>query len=828
MLTIPAHYINTAPNSDEELTNPARQYSDFPFNPELRAYLQNLYKESFFTLASSGNEDLVRVKQLLAFGIKDIESIDLYMVGVYFQGDLSDSSLKDIPIPVFKRLGFENRPEDFFTNKSKYILSLTTWSHVIIENGPVNLGFIKSSEWCRERMDPLLKSHLKISGAGSLKKGRCRLSGAITIQYNYSFGKESFGIMAGKAVFVEIPRANLLSSIHKKLWEKKLAAAKKKKDAAAADDTSTKEVNVEITDASSTAPSSVTTCASSSVAADDADTDADAAADNVADITTVTSSSKACCLQDNYDKNESLKKSHDDSFGADDTSNNEVNVEIKDAPAIAAAVSLVALGLTQDNYEVNEEIKDASSITASASSLVVLPSTLLEEAEEVTVEGAKDFSSGAAAAAADDVADTTTITSSSGADNTSNNDVNVEIKDASSIAASASSLVALPSTLLEEAEEVTVEGAKDDSSSNNEVRVITSAPDQSTVAPSSVTTYASSSVAADDADTDTDADAAVDFADTTTVTSSSQATLQENYDEHESSKKSLKRIRKDYWSKYKTSLSICNIQLDDLLLKNSVEENEVKTLIKDMKAFATKKLDQVSEGTTIYKKAISLAQTTLKTITTDAQSLVLQKSGLQNNAFKATKFVPAIIITTERVGDKWNLKDHRAKNPVKVNNEANLEGDEQMVFLGLKALVYNMQDSFIRSLQIAYLDHNINYDKIIETYGHLSQFIKKWFILLEPAQQIKIFNLFIEQDESNKDAAPKLADDCNEILHVLTTKTLLDVNEFVGRESMNRCEVELVLIWEPGNHAFSISTKGKTGTTTTKANQARTNYFFTI
>ena len=702
MLTIPAHYINTAPNSDEELTNPARQYSDFPFNPELRAYLQNLYKESFFTLASSGNEDLVRVKQLLAFGIKDIESIDLYMVGVYFQGDLSDSSLNDIPTPVFKRLGFENRPEDFFTNKSKYILSLTTWSHVIIENGPVNLGFIKSSEWCRERMDPLLKSHLKISGAGCLKKGRCRLSGAITIQYNYSFGKESFGIMAGKAVFVEIPRANLLSSIHKKLWEKKLAAAKKKKYAAADDDTSTKEVNVEITDASSTAPSSVTTCASSSVAADDADTDTDA-----------------------------------------------------DAAATAAAI---------------------------------------------------------------DFADTTIVTSSSQAH---------KIIDASSITA-ASSLAALASTLLEEAEEVTVEGAKDDSSSNNEVRVITSAPDQSTVAPSSVTTYASSSVAADDADTDTDADAAVDFADTTTVTSSSQATLQENYDEHESSKKSLKRIRKDYWSKYKTSLSICNIQLDDLLLKNSVEEKEVKTLIKDMKAFATKKLDQVSEGTTIYKKAISLAQTTLKTIKTDAQSIVLQKSGLQNNAFKATKFVPAIIITTKKVNGKWNLKEHRAKNSVKVNNEANLEGDEQMVFLGLKALVYNMQDSFIRSLQIAYLDHNINYDKIIETYGHLSQFIKKWFILLEPAQQIKIFNLFIEQDESNKDAAPKLADDCNEILHVLTTKTLLDVNEFVGRESMNRCEVELVLIWEPGNHAFSISTKGKTGTTTTKANQARTNYFFTI
>ena len=68
-----------------------RQFSDFPFNPELRKYLQNLYKEWFFP-TRSGDQYLVRLKKMLAFGQKGIGSIELYMVWVYFQGDLLDKS----------------------------------------------------------------------------------------------------------------------------------------------------------------------------------------------------------------------------------------------------------------------------------------------------------------------------------------------------------------------------------------------------------------------------------------------------------------------------------------------------------------------------------------------------------------------------------------------------------------------------------------------------------------------------------------------------------------------------------------------------------------
>jgi hypothetical protein len=236
MLTLPADKTSIMRNYLAEYSKPERQFTNFPFDPALREYLQALYRENFYvdsTRGSGEEEKLVRVRKLLAFEKKSIESIELYMVGVYFQGDLSVSTLTAIPEEVFTRLKFmHGRPADFYTQTAKYILSLTTWCHLIIENCPVNLGFIKSTDFC-SKMVSSLKSEL--SFAGKKQTGRkCSLRGCITIKNNYSFGEHEYGIMAGRSVFVEIPKAQYLSDAGIKEWKVNLAHAKEEKDRIAA------------------------------------------------------------------------------------------------------------------------------------------------------------------------------------------------------------------------------------------------------------------------------------------------------------------------------------------------------------------------------------------------------------------------------------------------------------------------------------------------------------------------------------------------------------------------------------------------------------------
>ena len=224
MYKIPANIIARAEGNkrfsaiedDEQFTNPAKQYADFPFNAEKRKFCQEMYKEVFKVIRSEG-EDEVRIVKSLAFG--KYTSIDLYLVGIYYQGDLSPASLKRIPPQVFVRLGYEEGrpPNDFFSNNGQFIISLTSWSHLLLENCPIHQSLIKSSTYCNKR-NKILSSSLSFS----LTKNSIRLFGALKLDYNHAFNDDEFGMLAGRTVYVETPNTAKLSSWGKHVWEKNM------------------------------------------------------------------------------------------------------------------------------------------------------------------------------------------------------------------------------------------------------------------------------------------------------------------------------------------------------------------------------------------------------------------------------------------------------------------------------------------------------------------------------------------------------------------------------------------------------------------------------
>jgi len=767
MLILPADKTTIMKNYFAEYSKPERQYSNFPFDPVLREYLQGLYRDCFYVDPTGGSgeeeEKLVRVKRLLAFEKKGIESIELYMVGVYFQGDLSVPALTAIPGEVFTRLKFmSGRPADFFTQTAKYILSLTTWCHLIIENCPVNLGFIKSTDFC-SKMVSSLKSELAFAGKKQTSR-KCSLRGCITIKNNYSFGEHEYGIMAGRSVFVEIPKAQFLSDAGIKEWMVNLVHAKEEEDIIAAAAAAAATVVIGTSSTGPLADTVVTAAITSSVAPTDKSS-----------LAPVVTSDDAAIVDASSAITTGAKT--DLSVGATD-----------EVSPVTTVTTVSAIGPV-------EEVPMTKVVAAIPTAPVVssVPITAASASSVITTE------------ASTMAAVVTTGTSLLLAPDESS------VTAAAAAAAEASTIAAAVTT-------VTIVSARGPVEEVLITKVVAAIPTAPVVSSVPITTASASSVITTEASTMaavvTTGTSLLLAPDESSVTAA--AALQKNYDENESFKNSVKRNRGNYLKECESSPKV--LGLGSLLLKNNVKLRATINMIDIMKEFLKKNMfHKDSQSHKDFKQGRKSLNTLIAEIEADNISILKEKSDLLDNTFNANDLVPAIVYTsTTKTCDIKKLKLYREKKSA--NHEiGDLQGNESMVFNGLNALVYNMQDSFILCLRSAYSGGKIEYDKITETYGNLSTFINQWFFLLKPPQQKKILNLFIEQDAKNN-----IIDDCNEILLVLTTKALLDMNEYVGTLSNNQCNFKLVLIWEANNHAFSITKKGETGTTTTKVTKAST------
>ena len=770
MAIIPADKLTRLDFEEKEYRKSERQYSDFPFDEELRKYLQELYKDFFYV--DEGEDKLVRVRKLIAFGTKGIESIDLYMVGVYFQGDLSEESLKSIPDNVFLRLKYPNgkRPEDFLTQTAKYILSLTTWSHLIIENCPVNLGFIKSSDYC-SLMDPSLRSQLSFTGRKERNKN-FRLIGSITIQRNYCFGDDKFGIMAGRSVFVEIPQADFLTSYGKNDWKANLAK---------------KERTEKIAAAAAAAAAISTSPVISSVP--------------------VTSGAAATAVTDDSSgANPPVAGTSDDTTGTSSVAPTAAAISTSPVISSVPVTSAAATAVTDDSSGANPPVAGTSDDTTGTSSVAPTDKSFLAPTDKSEVIGTNDITGAVEIAAANVVTTGTSLFLAP-----------VESSVTADAAAAAAVIIAAATV-------VTTVGTS--------LLLVSSTP-RSTDKPFLAPTDKSEVIGTDDIT------GAVEIAAATVVTTGGTslllvsstprstgtdnitgdveiaAALQKIYDDNEFFKTNIQKKRRDYRLEWLKSQKFK--ELDSRVLKNEGKLRTTRTIIDKMNEFSRSKImPKGSQSYTDFNKAKDSLQTLIEEIDEDNLSIAEEKSIFLNNTFHANDLVPAIVFTaTKTTSDKKRLKEHRAKTSA--NHEIDLQGNESIAFNGLNALVYNMQDSFILCLRSAYSGSKIEDDKITETYGKLSTFINNWLFLLKPSQQKKILNLFIEEGVNKN-----ICDDCNKILFVLTTNTLLDMNEYVGADDNNQFKLELVLIWEANKLEFSITNKGETGTTTTKVTQAKT------
>jgi len=770
MAIIPADKLTRLDFEEKEYRKSERQYSDFPFDEELRKYLQELYKDFFYV--DEGEDKLVRVRKLIAFGTKGIESIDLYMVGVYFQGDLSEESLKSIPDNVFLRLKYPNgkRPEDFLTQTAKYILSLTTWSHLIIENCPINLGFIKSSDYC-SLMDSSLRSQLSFTGRKERNKN-FRLIGSITIQRNYCFGDDQFGIMAGRSVFVEIPQADFLTSYGKNDWKANLAK---------------KERTEKIAAAAAAAAAISTSPVISSVP--------------------VTSGAAATAVTDDSSgANPPVAGTSDDTTGTSSVAPTAAAISTSPVISSVPVTSAAATAVTDDSSGANPPVAGTSDDTTGTSSVAPTDKSFLAPTDKSEVIGTNDITGAVEIAAANVVTTGTSLFLAP-----------VESSVTADAAAAAAVIIAAATV-------VTTVGTS--------LLLVSSTP-RSTDKPFLAPTDKSEVIGTDDIT------GAVEIAAATVVTTGGTslllvsstprstgtdnitgdveiaAALQKIYDDNEFFKTNIQKKRRDYRLEWLKSQKFK--ELDSRVLKNEGKLRTTRTIIDKMNEFSRSKImPKGSQSYTDFNKAKDSLQTLIEEIDEDNLSIAEEKSIFLNNTFHANDLVPAIVFTaTKTTSDKKRLKEHRAKTSA--NHEIDLQGNESIAFNGLNALVYNMQDSFILCLRSAYSGSKIEDDKITETYGKLSTFINNWLFLLKPSQQKKILNLFIEEGVNKN-----ICDDCNKILFVLTTNTLLDMNEYVGADDNNQFKLELVLIWEANKLEFSITNKGETGTTTTKVTQAKT------
>jgi len=821
MAIIPADKLTRLDFEEKEYRKSERQYSDFPFDEELRKYLQELYKDFFYV--DEGEDKLVRVRKLIAFGTKGIESIDLYMVGVYFQGDLSEESLKSIPDNVFLRLKYPNgkRPEDFLTQTAKYILSLTTWSHLIIENCPINLGFIKSSDYC-SLMDSSLRSQLSFTGRKERNKN-FRLIGSITIQRNYCFGDDKFGIMAGRSVFVEIPQADFLTSYGKNDWKANLAKKERTEKiaaaAAAAAAISTSPVISSVPVTSGAAATAVTDDSSGAnppvAGTSDDTTGTSSVAPTAAAISTspvissvpVTSAAAATAVTDDSSgANPPVAGTSDDTTGTSSVAPTAAAISTSPVISSVPVTSAAATAVTDDSSGANPPVAGTSDDTTGTSSVAPTDKSFLAPTDKSEVIGTNDITGAVEIAAANVVTTGTSLFLAP-----------VESSVTADAAAAAAVIIAAATV-------VTTVGTS--------LLLVSSTP-RSTDKPFLAPTDKSEVIGTDDIT------GAVEIAAATVVTTGGTslllvsstprstgtdnitgdveiaAALQKIYDDNEFFKTNIQKKRRDYRLEWLKSQKFK--ELDSRVLKNEGKLRTTRTIIDKMNEFSRSKImPKGSQSYTDFNKAKDSLQTLIEEIDEDNLSIAEEKSTFLNNTFHANDLVPAIVFTaTKTTSDKKRLKEHRAKTSA--NHEIDLQGNESIAFNGLNALVYNMQDSFILCLRSAYSGSKIEDDKITETYGKLSTFINNWLFLLKPSQQKKILNLFIEEGVNKN-----ICDDCNKILFVLTTNTLLDMNEYVGADDNNQFKLELVLIWEANKLEFSITNKGETGTTTTKVTQAKT------
>ena len=76
-------------NDDDNFVNPSKQFADYPFDVETRRFCKIMFKEAFQLIQSEG-EAQVRVIKPIVFGDNQTR-IDIFLVGIYYQGDISHS-----------------------------------------------------------------------------------------------------------------------------------------------------------------------------------------------------------------------------------------------------------------------------------------------------------------------------------------------------------------------------------------------------------------------------------------------------------------------------------------------------------------------------------------------------------------------------------------------------------------------------------------------------------------------------------------------------------------------------------------------------------------